>query len=464
MKSLLLRPAVAAALITLVPAGAGTAAPGVDADSALTAMIRIGLTDLGAYRLLQELVRVAPHRLSGSAGAAAAVDLTKRMMEERGFQNVRLEKVMVPRWVRGPVEKAEVLPAGGRKGAELTVCALGGSVGTPSAGIAAEVVEVKSFDELRALGTAARGKIIFFNRPFDPALVSPGAAYGGAVNQRSRGAIEAAKAGAVAALVRSMTHALDDVPHTGAMNYADTVTKIPAAAVSTVDANMLSAMLRKEQGVRVRLTLSAHTLPDVESANVMGELRGRERPEEVIVIGGHLDAWDKGHGAHDDGTGCMQAIEAVDLIRRAGITPKRTIRAVMFMNEENGMRGGLAYPDDPGRKGEIQYAAMESDAGGFTPRGVGVGADSVVLAKVLGWKRHFDRLNAGLIRAGGGGVDISPLADRGVPVFSPSVDGQRYFDYHHSDNDTIDKVHPRELELGALVEAILALLIAEEGL
>jgi hypothetical protein len=462
------RPALVRILLTLLavasPLTVRAADPGMPADSALASLTRLGLTGLGAHRLLQELVRVAPHRLSGSPGAEAAVQFTRRMMEERGFENVHLEEVMVPRWVRGPVEKAEVLPAGTRKGVRLAACALGGSVGTPKSGVTAEVVEVRSFEELRALGDAARGKIVFFNRPFDPAKVNPGAAYGGAVDQRSRGPVEAAKAGAVGVLVRSMTFALDDAPHTGATNYLDTVPRIPAAAVSTIGANSLSSLLAAENNVRVRLTLSAATLPDVMSANVVGDIRGWERPQEIIVIAGHLDAWDKGQGAHDDGAGCMQAIEALDLIKRAGIRPRRTIRAVMYMNEENGIRGAKAYPVAVQRKGEVQYAAMESDAGGFTPRGFSVDGDSLLLARVLRWEPLFERLNAGQIRPGGSGVDISTLRAIGVPCFGLSVEGQRYFDYHHSDNDTIDKVHPRELELGAIVLATLALMISEEGL
>lgn len=421
-----------------------------------------GLRTCAAYDLLTELTSKAPHRLSGSAGAAKAVEVTKEMMENLGFDNVHLEKVMVPHWVRGSIESA-VAFSGGQE-FPLTICALGGSIATPKEGITAGVIEVQSFDEVSALGEKAKGKIIFYNRPMDPTKLNTFEAYGGAVNQRSQGAIEAAKVGAVAVLVRSMTLRLDDVPHTGVMGYNDTIPKIPAAAISTVDANWLSGMLKSNMVLTVRMNLSCETLPDVESANVAGEITGSEKPEEIIVVGGHLDAWDKGSGAHDDGSGCMQAIEAVSLIKRLGLKPKRTIRAVMFMNEENGTRGGKAYPVAAERKGEKHIAAMESDAGGHAPRGIGVQADSVVLGKVLRWKPLFEKLLAGDVGAGYGGVDIGPLIATGVPGFGLRPETHRYFDYHHSDNDTIDKVHPRELEMGAIVEALLCWLIAEEGL
>jgi hypothetical protein len=431
-------------------------------------LVEVGLRDCESYTMLQQLTTEAPLRLSGSEGAAKAVALTKKMMEDRGFDNVHLEKVMVPHWVRGEEEcwivpSVSSLPQTMRLHT-LNVCALGGSVATPAQGIQAEVVEVKSFDELRTLGNAVRGKIVFFNRPMDPTKLNTFEAYGGAVDQRSRGAIEAAKVGAVAVLVRSMSLKIDDKPHTGAMNYADTVRKIPAAAISTLHANELSELLRKQKSVRIHLKLTPQTLPDVESANVVGEITGVEKPNEIIVVGGHLDAWDKGQGAHDDGAGCMQAIEVLNLLKKIGVKPKRTIRAVMFMNEENGVRGGKAYPVAPERKGEKHIAALESDAGGHTPRGFNVAGDSTLLRNVLRWKPLFEMLEAGRIQMGYSGVDITPLVNTGVAGFGLVPDNHRYFDYHHSDNDTIDKVHPRELEMGAIVEALLCYLISEEGL
>ncbi len=421
-----------------------------------------GLASCESYTMLKELTSKAPHRLSGSPGAAAAVDLAHKMMETRGIQDVHLERVMVPHWVRGPVEEVAIVDAGKRL--PLHACALGGSISTPEGGISAGVIEVKSFDELKALGTRAKGKIIFFNRPFDPTQLNTFDAYEGAVNQRGEGAIEAAKAGGVAALVRSMTLAMDTVPHTGAMWYLDTIPKVPAAAISTVDADILSGLLKKEADVTVHLRLTCQTLPDTESANVVGQITGTELPGEVIVVGGHLDCWDKGMGAHDDGSGCVQAIEVLQLIKKLGLKPKRTIRAVMFMNEENGLRGGNGYLVAPERKGEKQIAAIESDRGGFAPRGLTVHGDSLLLPKALRWRPIFAPLMADRIVAGYSGVDISPLVHSGVPGFGLDVETHRYFDYHHSDNDTIDKVNPRELEMGAIVEALVCYLLAQEGL
>jgi hypothetical protein len=430
-------------------------------DSLAQQIVKEALGSNRAYEMLRDLCTTTGHRLSGSPGAAKAVEWTKKKMEELGFDTVWLEPVMVPRWVRGPVEEGYiVLPSGKRE--RLTITALGGSIGTPRQGITAEVVEVKSFGELQKLGEKAKGKIIFFNRPMDRSLVNTFAAYGGAVDQRWAGAMEAAKAGGVAALVRSMTTLLDDKPHTGSMGYVDSIKKVPSAAVSTKGAEHLSALLARGIPVKVRMVLSAQTLPDVESANVLGELRGTEKPEEVIVIGGHLDSWDKGQGAHDDGAGCIEAIEALRLLKTLGLKPRRTIRAVMFMNEENGSRGGIAYAEKD-RPGEKHVAAIESDEGGFTPHGFGV-SDSVAHAKLQRWAPVFKFMDANRIELGGGGADIGPLARKGVPLMSLIVDTHRYFDFHHSDNDTYEAVNERELALGAAAMAIFSFIIAEEGL
>ena len=427
-------------------------------------MLAYGLETCEAYDMLEELTSLAGSRLSGSPGSLVAIDLTRKMMESRGFHNVHLEPVMVPHWVRGPIEEATIMQTSRRLAIPLNICALGGSIATPSGGIEAEVLEVHSFEELKKMSAVGQGKIIFFNRPMDRSKFETFEAYGNAVNQRSTGAIEAARVGGVAVLVRSMTLALDDVPHTGWMRYADTVNQIPAAALSTLDANILSDLLKREKNVRVRMTLTCQTLPDAESANVVGELTGTEKPNEVIVVAGHLDSWDKGTGAHDDGAGCVQAIEVLNLLKKAGVKPKRTIRAVMFMNEENGQRGAKAYPIAPQREGEVHVAAIESDRGGFAPRGISVHGDSTLLQKVLRWKPLFEQLYAGRIVSGGSGVDVAPLVERGVAGFGLIVENHRYFDYHHSANDTLDKVNPRELEMGAIVEAMLCYLISEEGL
>ena len=431
-------------------------------DSLASGIISRAMQSGKAYPLLHELTTKIGHRLSGSPEAAKAVAWTKRKMEEFGFDNVHLQPVMVPHWIRGKVEKASVATKSSKKPIKLNITALGGSIATPIKGVTAEVVEVKTFEELHALGAKAKGKIVFFNRPMDRTKYNTFEAYGGAVGQRWAGAVEAANMGGVAALVRSMTTRLDDSPHTGSMGYVDSVRKVPTAAVSTNDAERLSALLKSDPKLKLSMTLSCKTLPDVQSANVIGDIKGSEQPNEVIVIGGHLDSWDKGQGAHDDGSGTMQSIEALRLLKEMGLKPKRTIRAVMFMNEENGLRGGTAYASAD-RPGERNIAAIESDAGGFTPRGFSV-VDSASAMKLMQWAPLFRSINADRIRWGEGGADISPMEKKGVVCIGLNVDSQRYFDYHHSDNDTIDKVNERELELGAAAMAILAYVIAQEGI
>ena len=422
----------------------------------------IALDSGKAYKLLSELTDIGP-RLTGSRLSWEAIEWAKATMEKLGFQNVHTEKCMVPHWVRGSIEEARVVGLPAKKQINLSICALGGSISTPSEGITAEVLEVKSFDELKAKSNEAKGKIIFFNRPMDRSKINPGEAYGGAVNQRSQGAIEAAKVGGVAALVRSMTMAMDDVPHTGVMSYSDSLPKIPSAAISTMGASLLSDILKKENKIKVYMKLTSQTLPDTESANVIGEITGTEKPNEVIVVGGHIDSWDKGTGAHDDGAGCVHAIEAVRLLKVLGLKPKRTIRAVMFINEESGTQGGRAYAEKS-RPNEKHIVALESDGGGFMPRGFGVTADSITYEDIKRWEFLFKPIDADRISKGGGGVDISPLRKNGVPTIGLRVDGQKYFDYHHSDKDTIDKVNERELELGSAAVAVLLYAIAEEGL
>jgi len=441
-----------------------TAYAGIPPDSAARALLRAGFGTNNAFSLLKELTEQAGHRLSGSAGSLKALDLTQQMMREAGLTHVRVESVMVPHWDRGTTEEAVLLDASGRRIRPLAVCALGGSVGTPVEGITADVVEVHSFDQLHALGRAAAGKIVFFNRPMDPTQLDPFNAYGGAVDQRGRGAVEAARAGGVAAIVRSMTSAHDNVPHTGAMAYVDTLRKVPAVAIGIQDADRLSAVIAQGTTPRIRIRLDCRTFPDAPSGNALGELAGTEFPDQIIVVGGHIDAWDKGSGAHDDGAGCVQAIEALRLLHEIGVQPRRTIRAVMFMNEENGGRGGQGYAASSHRLTEKPIAALESDRGGFAPRGFSVQADSATVARVRQWQSFLALLDAGKVEAGHGGVDITPIVDKGTPGFGLLVDRQRYFDYHHSENDTLDKVHPRELEHGAIVMALLLYLLSEQGL
>lgn len=428
-------------------------------------IIETALSQGKAYSMLAELTQEIGPRLSGSPEAAAAVEWGRQTMLKCGLKNVQLQGVMVRHWVRGPVEEAAVINSPTVGTLPLVVCALGGSVGTSELGIVGAVIEVHNFEEVRALGSKAQGKIIFYNRPMDSRKMNTFSAYSAAVNQRSEGAIEAAKVGALAVLVRSMTTRLDNVPHTGAMRYTENVPKIPAAAISTMDANFLSQLIEKDTSVRVRLRLSCQTLPDVPSANVIGEIPGTVKPDEVIVLGGHLDSWDKGQGAHDDGTGCVQAIEALRLLKSMGLRPKRTIRAVLFMNEENGLGGARKYAEHVEKEGPQHIAAIESDRGGFTPRGFMVRADENTVARIARWAYLFEKMNADVIRSGYGGADIDVLGRKvGIPTIGLVVDSHRYFDYHHSDHDTFDKVNERELELGAAAMAILGYVLAMEGI
>jgi carboxypeptidase Q len=454
-----------AVCFSLIPVKRLTPAPALRPDEQVAKQIRDrGLTDLDAYAMLTELTGTIGGRLSGSPQAAAAVEWGRQTMLKLGFQNVHLEPVMVPHWVRGAVEQGMVWGPNSGTALTLNLCALGGSVGTPEAGVEGEVIEVHSLKEAGELGDRARGKILFYNRPMDPTLVNTFAAYGGAVDQRFAGASVAARVGAVAVMVRSMSLAIDNVPHTGAMGYEAGVPQIPAVAISTQDANQLSELVKADKTGRARIKLSCQTLPDVESANVVGELVGSEKPNEVIVMGGHLDSWDKGVGAHDDGAGVTQSLEALGLLKRLGMTPKRTIRVVLFMNEENGGRGAAAYAAKHLVGKETTIAGMESDSGGFAPHGFGVTATPRVYRRIQGWSSLLQPLEADRLTPGGGEADIEPLGAKGVPLIGLQPESQRYFDYHHSIKDTLDKVNPRELEIGAIAMATLAFQIAQHGL
>lgn len=416
------------------------------------------LTRRETYATLRELCRVAPKRLSGSPGAAAAVTWARQTMTRLGLEKVRLEPCVVPRWVRGEVEVLKLVEPAQAAG-ELPILALGGSVATPKTGVTAEVIAVSSFEELTQRAEEAKGKIVLFNRPFSATELSTFKGYGGAVGQRVRGASAAAKVGALAAIVRSMTPNLDDVPHTGGMRYAAGVPKIPTAAVSTRGAERIATWLARGP-VRLHLRLDCQTLPDEKSFNVVGELRGREAPEEILVVGGHLDAWDVGHGAHDCGAGCSQSMVALATLKRLGLRPRRTIRCVLFMNEENGLAGGRTYAKDHASEMPKHVLALESDRGGFTPRGFTTNANpraSAILRQIVGLiPSGGDRLLPGY-----GGADISPMKRFGVVQLGYLPDSQRYFDLHHTRIDTFDKVHWRELELGTAAMATVLYGVAE---
>jgi len=416
-----------------------------------------------AYEDLRFLCKNIGHRLSGSASAQRAVDFTQKLMREYGFDSVYLQYVQVPHWVRGEKEEAKAFLSNG-KSVPLRVLALGNSVGTGSDGVKAGVVEVKSIKELDSLGTERiKGKIVFFNRPMNPSFITTFEAYGDAVDQRSIGASSAAKYGAVAIIVRSMTLAHDTFPHTGALRYLDSIPQIPALAVSTNDADVLSVFVKKDKGVQLYLKTTCAMLGEAPSFNVVGEIKGTKFPQEVIVVGGHLDSWDVGEGAHDDGAGCIQSIEALRLFKACGIKPERTIRCVMFMNEENGLRGGKAY--DEATASQKHIAAIESDRGGFTPRGFAVETEKTAhLEKIKSWTNLLAPYGLDKITSGGGGADISYLKKRGCTLIGFVPDSQRYFDYHHAHTDVFEAVNRRELEMGAASMASLLWLLSHYGL
>jgi hypothetical protein len=356
--------------------------------------------------------------------------------------------------VRGDTEELIAHAADGPR--SLRISALGGSVGTPPDGLTAGVLMVRTFEELRNRAEEARGKIIFFNRPMPRRLLNTFQAYGEAVPQRSNGAVEAAKVGAVAAIVRSMTTRLDDMPHTGALRYDEAAPRVPAAAISTQGAEELAATLSREPALRLQLRLSCKSLPDVESANVVGELPGDTAADEVVLIGAHLDAWDIGQGAHDDGAGCAQCLDAARLLRQTGARLDRTLRVVLFMNEENGLRGAHAYAERHRGALKSHVAAIESDRGGLEPRGFTTSLDEGRWPTIRNILRPLAAEGMGTLLPGGGGADISVLGPAGVPLFGLFASPQRYFDYHHSDLDRLEHVNERELQLGAAALAYFA--------
>ncbi|MDA3616010.1 M20/M25/M40 family metallo-hydrolase [Polluticaenibacter yanchengensis] len=504
-----------------------------------------------AYENLRYLCKNIGNRLSGSKNYDKAVEATAKMLKIAGADTVYLEECKVPKWERGAKEEAFVY-INGVKGKSLNVCALGMSFATPEKGLKAEVIEVKNFDELRALGASKiQGKIVFFNYPMKPELVT--GAYGDAAAYRGRGPIEAAKLGAVGVITRSLTHAQDDIPHTGTTRKPDAgIPEIPAMAISTNDADYLSKLLTEQKNIKTgKLTIpdrlrpknaldmpvlakaqkaeianvafskdvqlteiatdnkpvnetkatgttpsrqttaagqskplnnnSSYTAPepqtieifmkqnckhydDVVAHNVIAEIRGSEFPNEIIVAGGHLDSWDLGEGAHDDGTGVVQAIDVIRTLNLAGLKPKRTIRVVLFANEENGLRGGTQFAENARLKNEKIIFAIESDGGGYGCAAIGVTGTPEQQAKIKQWQPLFYPFGIYDINYDGGGADINPLKESGTVISGIEPNSQRYFDLHHTKNDVFEAVNKRELELGAIGMTLMCWLISEHGI
>lgn len=412
-------------------------------------IIQASTADSAAWSRLAELTERFGNRFSGTDRLNQALSWMLEQMRSDGLDNVRGEPVMVPRWVRG-AESAELVQP---RRASLPMLGLGGSIGTGPTGVTGEVLVVSSFDELKAKAAQAKGKIVLFDVAFTN--------YGETVQYRVNGAVEAARVGAVASLIRSVTPYSHRTPHAGSMRYDDAVRKIPHAAITVEDAEMLHRMQDRGEKVVVKLTMAARTLPDVASQNVIAELKGSERPDEVVVMGGHTDSWDVGRGAMDDGGGVVVAWQAIKVLKALGLTPKRTIRVVGWVNEENGGRGATAYRDRYKNDADRHIAAIESDGGVFKPLGFGFTGSEAAMAIVKQIGTLLEPIGSGEITRGGGGADIGPMMELGVPGLGLNVDDTRYFWYHHSDADTIDTLDPHDMGLCVATMAIVAYVLAD---
>ncbi len=427
-----------------------------------------------AYENLRYLSKQIGPRLAGSQGMVKAEKWGLQLMQESGAGKVWFQECLVPHWVRGGKDEmwsSQIVSANvpGKPDARLIkknydVVALGNSMGTPKEGLTAEVLLVNSFEELDRQKDEAKGKIVFFNYKFNPTFIRTFQSYGDAAKYRGNGPSAAAKYGAAGVIVRSMSHSVDNHPHTGATRYDSGYAKIPAVAVGLRDADLISEQVEKNK-LTVTIKTNGYFLPDTIGHNVIGELSGTEFPDEIITVGGHLDCWDNCEGAHDDGAGCVQTIEILRAFKALGYKPKRTIRFVLFANEENGLRGGLKYAEEAKARNEKHILAIESDAGGFTPRGLGLSGSDEQLKKFMSWRDLIAPYGCSEFSKGGGGADIGPLSRTlGTPMAALQPDSQRYFDVHHARSDVFEAVNKRELELGAVNLAALVYLVDKYGL
>lgn len=440
-----------AALIVAGTSPAGAQSLTVQYQKTADRIVAAALSDSAAWNRIAELTEKFGSRFSGSASLEQAIDWIVVKMKADGLDNVRGEPVMVPRWIRG-AESAQMMTP---RVQNLPMLGLGGSIATPAGGVTAEVMVVTSFDDLKTKAASAKGKIVLFNVPFTN--------YGATVAYRRDGAAAAARAGAVASLIRSVTPYSQNTPHTGGMAYDSTVTKIAHAAITPEDADMIARLIGRGEKVTVKLTMSAQFLADSPSRNVMGEIKGRERPDEVVVMGGHIDSWDVGRGAMDDAGGVVAAWEALRILKRLNLQPRRTIRAVGWTNEENGMRGGNGYRDAHRADVDKHILAIESDGGVFRPLGFGFTGSEAAMTTVQEIGGIIERAvpGSGAITKGGGGADIGPIMALGVPGMGLNVVDTKYFWYHHTDADTVDKLDPKEVAQCAAVMAIMAYVVAD---
>ena len=435
----------------------------INDSTQLRAIYTYNLTQGNCYENLRSLCKNVGNRLSGSHSAQKAVEWAALLMEKTKLDTIYFQRIMVPHWVRG---KTELVSWKNKKGSIVNVncTALGGSIGTNGV-LKGDLIEINNWNQLEEYGEKLiKGKIVFFNRPMNPTYISTGMAYGNCVDQRHNGASRAVEYGAIAVIVRSMTLKFDKNPHTGSMTYTDSTNKIPAVAISTKDAHDLSEALKINNVKSLSLELSCKQLPDTVSYNVIGEIKGSKFPEEIILVGGHLDSWDIGEGAHDDGAGVVQSLQVLETFKKMNIKPKRTLRCVMYMNEENGNRGGEHYANMVRNNSEKHLFALESDRGGFSPRGFSIDGNKLQLEYLQTFKNLFEPYQLHIFSKGYSGVDIGPLKDGKLCLVGLVPDSQRYFDYHHSKEDVFENVHKRELELGASAITSIVYLVDKYGL
>ncbi|MFT6814870.1 MAG: carboxypeptidase Q [Sphingobacteriales bacterium] len=431
----------------------------------ISKIFNTSLSNDAAYENLRVLCKEIGPRLSGSAAAEEAVIYTKKLMENIGLDSVWLQPVMVPKWERGKKEYAAYTNPSSKSTEEIPILALGGSIATPRGGIKAQLVIFNSLKELEnATNQEVEGKIVLLNGEMEKTVVSTFDAYGKAVGQRYHGPGIAAEKGAKALIIRSLSHKLDNIPHTGTLNTSDTIKQIPAGAIPTLWADKLASLYEDNNKLIFEIRFDCKWFEDVESFNVVGEIKGSLFPNEIVLVGGHLDSWDVGEGAHDDGGPCMQAIDVARTFKTLKIKPKRTLRIVLFMNEENGLRGGLKYAELSKLNGEIHIAAIESDAGVFTPKGFSYVANELAAKKIYNWRSLFYPYGISEFGNGYGGADIGPLKDQGTTLIGFRPDSQRYFDYHHAASDVFEAVNKREMQLGSASITTLAFLLTSYGL
>lgn len=433
-------------------------------SSTLKKMSNYILTNYECYNDLRYLCKQIGHRISGSAQAEKAVWWGKEVMEKTGCDRVYLQEVMVPHWVRG-TEQAEIINAKGKR-VPVSISSMGNAIGTGTNGVEAPLLKINNIEQLQRMKAAdVKGKIVFFNYRFEQTNVNTFDSYGPCVYYRWGAPSEAARMGAAAVVIRSVSSAYDDKPHTGSIAYNKKYPSIPAVAISNLAADELEKQMNKEPHVKMYIKTTCEMLPEVKSYNVVGEITGSELPGEIVVFGGHLDSWDIGEGAHDDGAGVVQSIEVLRTFAKLGIRPKRTIRAVLFMNEENGLRGGQKYCDLAAEKNEKHILAIETDAGGATPYGFSMTMTAAQRQKVKSWLPQLLPFGIYNLERNGGGADIGPLHRKfGTPVMELLPDSQRYFDMHHSANDVFENVHRRELCLGAVAMTAMVYLASMYGL